>query len=98
LPFRDVDSSLRDIADAIGMIDIPRGPEVGCRVGSYRSLVKRLFASAVTPRPAAPAYHGGASETYITYDRIKLPVMWQTVRVDLPSLKAAVLRALNRPA
>jgi uncharacterized protein with HEPN domain len=28
------------------------------------------------------------------YERIELPVVWKTVRYDLPILKAAVLRAL----
>jgi uncharacterized protein with HEPN domain len=32
------------------------------------------------------------------YERIELPVIWKTVRADLPPLKAAVLRALNPPA
>jgi len=29
------------------------------------------------------------------YEGIELPVIWETVRADLPPLKAAVLRALN---
>lgn len=31
------------------------------------------------------------------YERIELPVIWKTVRDDLPPLKAAVLRALTTP-
>ena len=29
------------------------------------------------------------------YDRIELPVIWKTVRDDLPPLKAAIVRALG---
>ena len=31
------------------------------------------------------------------YERIELPVIWKTLRADLPPLKVAVLRALNPP-
>jgi uncharacterized protein with HEPN domain len=31
------------------------------------------------------------------YDAVELPVVWKTVRDDLPSLKAAVLRTLAPP-
>ena len=32
------------------------------------------------------------------YDAVELPVVWKTVRDDLPPLKAAVLRALAAPS
>jgi uncharacterized protein with HEPN domain len=31
------------------------------------------------------------------YDRVELPVIWRTVEADLPTMKAAVLNALEAP-
>ena len=52
------------------------------------------------PKNGVPAYNGWdirgmGNWLRHQYEGIELPVIWETVRADLPPLKAAVLRALN---
>ena len=59
----------------------------------------RLGASAESRCPGAPwrDIRGMGNWLRHQYDRIELPVIWRTVEVDLPNLKAAVRNALELP-
>jgi len=50
------------------------------------------------PGPPWPDIRGMGNWLRHQYERVELSIIWKTVRADLPPLKAAVLRALNRPA
>jgi uncharacterized protein with HEPN domain len=67
LAFRATEPLLRDIADAIEMIE---------RFTEWREI------------------RGIGNWLRHQYERIELPVIFKTIRDDLPPLKAAVLRAL----
>ena len=114
MPFRDVDRSLRDIADAIGMIEtFTDGMDFEAFRGDPKTVaaVERklqvISEAAIRLGSDAEARCPGLSWRDIRgignwlrhqYERIELPVIWKTVRDDLPPLRAAVLRALNAPA
>jgi uncharacterized protein with HEPN domain len=113
LPFKDEDNSLRDIADAIGMIETFtcamdfegfRGdPKTVAAVERHLQIISeaaiRLGESAQRRCPGLPwrEIRGMGNWLRHQYDRIELPVIWKTVQDDLPRLKAAVLHALDRP-
>ena len=91
MPFRDQDNSLREIADAIGMI------ETFTKLQIISEAAIRLGGDAETRCPGLPwrDIRGIGNWLRHQYDRIELSVVWKTVRVDFPPLRAAVLRAQN---
>jgi uncharacterized protein with HEPN domain len=114
LPFRDEDNSFRDIANAIGMIEsftsgmdfeaFREDPKTLAAVERKLQIISeaaiRLGAEAESRCPGMPwrDIRGMGNWLRHQYERIELPVIWKTVKSDLPPLKAAVLRALNPQA
>ena len=113
MPFRDTDRSLRDIVDAVVMIE---QFTVGLEFDAFREDPKTVAAverkllviseaairlgseaEARCPGLAWPEIRGIGNWLRHQYECIELPVVWKTVRDDLPLLKAAVLRALAPP-
>jgi uncharacterized protein with HEPN domain len=102
---------LREIADAIGMIETfttgmdfeesREDPKTVAAVERKLQIISeaaiRLGGDAETRCPGLPwrDIRGIGNWLRHQYDRIELSVVWKTVRVDLPLLRAAVLRALN---
>jgi uncharacterized protein with HEPN domain len=113
LPFRDEGNSLRDIADAIGTIEtftsgmnfeeFREDPKTVAAVERKLQIISeaaiRLGSDAEIRCPGLPwrDIRGMGNWLRHQYERIELPVIWKTVQSDLPSLKAAVLRALSSP-
>ncbi len=113
MPFEDEDGFLRDIADAIDMIErftsgmdleqFSEDPKTVAAVERKLQIISeaaiRLGASAESRCPGAPwrDIRGMGNWLRHQYDRIELPVIWRTVEVDLPNLKAAVRNALELP-
>jgi uncharacterized protein with HEPN domain len=113
LPFKDEDGSLRDIADAIDMIErftsgmdleqFSEDPKTVSAVERKLQIISeaaiRLGATAESRCPDAPwrDIRGMGNWLRHQYDRIELPVIWRTVEADLPKLKAAVRNTLERP-
>jgi uncharacterized protein with HEPN domain len=113
LPFRDEDGGLRDIAEAIEMIErftagmdfvqFSEDPRTVAAVERMLLIISeaaiRLGAAAELRCPGAPwrDIRGMGNWLRHQYDRIELPVIWRTVEADLPNLKAAVRAALERP-
>ena len=114
MPFRDADNSLRDIVDAIDMIE---AFSAGMNFEAFRGDPKtvaaverkllviseaaiRLAGDAETrcPGPSWRNIRGLGNWLRHQYDRIDLALIWKTVKDDLPPLRAAVLSALNPPA
>jgi uncharacterized protein with HEPN domain len=111
LPFRDTDRSLRDIVDAIGMIEeFTAGMdfEAFCSnpmaVAAVERKLQIISEAAIRlgpevevriPGPSWPNIRGMGNWLRHQYERIELPIIWKTVRDDLPQLKAAALRALT---
>ncbi|MES1257758.1 MAG: HepT-like ribonuclease domain-containing protein [Acidobacteriota bacterium] len=114
MPFRDPSGSLRDIADAIAMI------EDFTRDLDFESFCATPMAVAAVERKLqviseAATRLGENAERLSTglpwrnirglgnwlrhqYDRIELPMIWKTVKDDLPPLKIAVRHALQSPS
>ncbi|SPF54725.1 conserved hypothetical protein [Candidatus Sulfopaludibacter sp. SbA4] len=113
MPFRDADRSLRDIADAIGMIEqftlgmdfegFREDPKTVAAVERKLQIISeaaiRLGSEAEgrCPGIAWSDIRGIGNWLRHQYERIELPVIFKTVRDDLPPLKAAVVRALGPP-
>ena len=111
MPFRDVANSLRDIVDAIGMIEaftadmdldaLREDPKTVAAVERKLQVISeaaiRLGSDAETCCPGLPwrDIRGMGNWLRHQYERIELPIIWKTVRADLPLLKTAVERALN---
>ena len=111
MPFKDEENSLRDIADAIGMIEaftsgmdfdeFREDPKTVAAVERKLQMISeaaiRLGDTAETRCPGLPwpDIRGIGNWLRHRYDRIELPLIWKTVQADLPPLKAAVLRALS---
>jgi uncharacterized protein with HEPN domain len=111
LPFSDEDDSLRDIAEAIGMIetftaamdfeDFCDDPKTIAAVERKLLIVSeaaiRLGSRAEIRCPGLPwrDIRGVGNWLRHQYDRIELSVIWKTIQTDLPPLKAAVVSALN---
>jgi uncharacterized protein with HEPN domain len=111
LPFRDVDRLLLDIAEAIGMIDaftegmdFERYSEDPKTVAAVERKLQVISEAAIRLGNDAEILCPGLSWRDIRgignwlrhqYERVELPVIWKTVRDDLPPLRDAVLRALN---
>jgi len=112
LPFRDTETSLRDIADAIEMIesfvaesdfdqfhtDPKTVAAVEHKLLQISEAAIRLGEEAERRCPGLPwrDIRGMGNWLRHQYDRVELPVLWKTIQDDLPPLKAAVLRALAR--
>ncbi len=113
MPFRDEDDSLRDIADAIDMIEVftsgmdleqfSEDPRTVAAVERKLLIISeaaiRLGGAAESRCPGAPwrDIRGIGNWLRHQYDRIELPVIWKTVQTDLPPLKLAILDALQGP-
>lgn len=109
MPFRDISLSFCDIADAIDLIDeFTSGldsnsfrEDPGTIAAVERKLLViseaaiRLGSEAEVRCPGSPwGEIRGGNWLRHQYDAVESPVMWKTVRDDLPPLKAAVLRTL----
>jgi len=113
LPFKEPSLSLRDISDAIDMIErFPLGmdfdafrddPKTVAAVERKLQLVSeaatRLGEQAEVLCPGLPWRNVRGIGNWLRhqYDRVDLDTVWKTVTDDLPPLKAAVLRVLNPP-
>jgi uncharacterized protein with HEPN domain len=111
LPFRDTDSSLRDIANAIDMIEqFTRGMDFNAfredpkTIAAVERKLQIISEAATRLGSEAEERFPGLSWRNIRgignwlrhqYDRIELPVIWKTLQDDLPPLKAVTLRALK---
>ena len=109
-PFRDKDGSLRDIVDAIDLIqrftasmDLEQFSDDPTTIAAVELQIIseaaiRLGAAAETRCPGAPwrDIRGIGNWLRHQYDRIELPVIWRTMQADLPLLKSAVLAELER--
>ena len=114
MPFRDISRAFRDIADAIRLIDeftsgmdsdgFREDPRTIAAVERKLLVISeaaiRLGQEAELRCPGPPwgEIRGIGNWLRHQYDAVELPVVWKTVRDDLPPLKAAVLRALARPS
>jgi uncharacterized protein with HEPN domain len=110
LPFRATETLLRDIADAIGMIErftaemdfdaFREDPKTIAAVERKLQIISeaaiRLGAVAENKIPGIEwrEIRGIGNWLRHQYERIELPVIFKTIKDDLPPLKAAVLRAL----
>ena len=113
MPFRDATRALRDILKAIDLIseftsgmdlegfeDDPRTiAAVERKLLTISEAAIRLGpeAQALCPGPPWSEIRGIGNWLRHQYDAVELPVIWKTVRDDLPPLKAAVLRSLAPP-
>ncbi len=111
MPFRDPDKLQRDIVGAIDYIErftadmdftgFSEDPKTVSAVERQLQIVSeaatRLGAEAGKKCPgiAWPEIRGIGNWLRHAYDAIELPTIWETVKNDLPPLKAAVLRALG---
>ena len=107
MPFKDEDNSLRDIVDAIGMIetftsgmDFEAFREDPKTVAAVERELQIVSEAAIRLGPNLPWRDIGGIGNWLRhqYERIELSTIWKTVQTDLPPLKAAVLRATNPPA
>jgi len=113
LPFRDTNRSLQDIAEAVSLIEqftarmdfeaFREDPKTVAAVERKLLVISEAAirlggeAEARCPGLAWRDIRGIGNWLRHQYESIELPVVWKTVRDDLPPLKAAVLRALNAP-
>jgi uncharacterized protein with HEPN domain len=113
LPFSDTNRSLQDIADAIGLIeqftagmDFESFREDPKTIAAVERKLQVISEAAIRmgsdaekrlPDVAWRDIRGIGNWLRHQYERIELPVIWKTVREDLPPLKADVLRALRSP-
>ncbi|MFZ1007165.1 MAG: HepT-like ribonuclease domain-containing protein [Candidatus Sulfotelmatobacter sp.] len=113
MPFRDAHTSLHGIADAILLIEqftagmdfdaFREDPKTIAAVERKLLIISeaagRLGDEAKILCPGMPwrDIRGIGNWLRHQYDSVELPVIWKTVRGDLPLLKAAVLHALAPP-
>ena len=113
MPFRDAESSLRDIGNAIVLIEkFTSGMDFEAFYGDPKTVAAverklqiiseaaiRLGGEAERRCPGLPwrEIRGIGNWLRHEYERIELPVIWRTLQADLPRLKAAVLLALSSP-
>jgi uncharacterized protein with HEPN domain len=111
LPFRDPVDALRDILDAIGMIErftegldfegFREDPKTVAAVERKVLVIGeaaiRLGEQGPVLCPDQPWHKTRGTGNWIRhqYERINLQDIWHTVTDDLPLLKAAVIRALT---
>ena len=112
MPFRATETLLRDIADAIGMIErftadmdfdaFREDPktiaavERKLQVISEASIRLGNIVEDQIPGIAWREIRGIGNWLRHQYERIELPVIFKTIKDDLPPLKVAVQRALNQ--
>jgi uncharacterized protein with HEPN domain len=116
LPFRDTTKSFHDITDAVSLIEeftagmdfdsFREDPKTIAAVERKLLIISeaaiRLGDEAKDQCPGVPwpDIRGIGNWLRHQYDAVELPVVWKTVRDDLPPLKAAVqkvLQSLNSP-
>jgi len=113
LPFREPSLSLRDISEAIAMIErFTLGMDFEAYHEDFKTMAaverKLLLISEAAVRlgEQGPALCPGLPWENIRgignwlrhqYDRVDVETVWRTVTEDLPALKAGVQRALTRP-
>ena len=113
MPFKDPSRSLHDIADAIGMIeelvgalDFEEFRSNPMAVAAVERKLQVISEAASRLGTDAERLYSGLPWRNIRglgnwlrhqYDRIELSMIWKTVKDDLPSLKTAVLKALELP-
>jgi uncharacterized protein with HEPN domain len=114
LSFRQPDLLLRDIYDAVDLIeqftagmdfeafrrDAKTVAAVERKLQVISEAATRLGGEAEARYPGLPwrDMRGIGNWLRHQYERIELPVIWETVTEDLPALKSAVLRALSQPS
>jgi uncharacterized protein with HEPN domain len=114
LSFREPELLLRDISGAIGLIeeftagmdfdafqqDAKTVAAVERELQVLSEAATRLGGEAEARYPGLPRrdMRGMGNWLRHQYERIELPVIWETVTEDLPALKSAVLRALSPPS
>lgn len=114
MPFSKSNLSLRDISEAIDMIEeftsgmdfdaFREDPKTIAAVERKLLVISeaavRLGEHAVALCPDQPWHKIRATGNWLrhAYERINLETEWATIRNDLPPLKAAVLRALTPPS
>jgi uncharacterized protein with HEPN domain len=114
LSFREPDRLLRDISDAIELIeqftagmdfdafrqDAKTVAAVERKLQIISEAAMRLGGEAEARYPGLPwrDMRGMGNWLRHQYERIELPAIWETVTEDLPALKAALLGALNPPS
>ena len=114
MPFRDFSRAFRDIANAISLIEeftsgmdsdgFREDPRTIAAVERKLLVISeaaiRLGQEAELRCPGPPwgEIRGIGNWLRHQYDAVELPVVWKTVRDDLPPLKAAVLRTLASPS
>lgn len=110
MPFKSPSTSLRDISDAIGMIE---EFTLGMDLEAFRQDAKTVAAverkllviselairlgeqdPLLCPEIPWDKVRGTGNWLRHQYERINLETIWATVRSDLPSLKAAVVSTL----
>lgn len=110
MPFKDAPGSLKDIADAIGLIEqftkgmdfdsFREDPKTIAAVERKLQVISEAAirlgeeAERLCPGMAWRDIRGIGNWLRHQYERIELPVVWKTVRDDLPPLKASALKAL----
>ena len=113
MPFRDTNRSLQDIAEAVSLIEqftarmdfeaFREDPKTVAAVERKLLVISEAAirlggeAEARCPGLAWQDIRGIGNWLRHQYESIELPVVWKTVRDDLPPLEATVLRALNAP-
>ena len=113
MPFRESTLSLRDILEAIDMIDaftsgmdfdaFREDPKTVAAVERKLLVISeaavRLGERALALCPDQPWHKIRATGNWLrhAYERIDLETVWGTIKNDLPPLKVAVLRALTPP-
>jgi len=111
LSFRDDTMHLRDILEAVDRIDSfigDMGFDAYCNDTKTRSAVERQLqilteaairlgdnADTVCPGPDWQGYRRMGNVLRHMYHRVDDKIVWNTVKDDLPQLRAAVLRALG---
>ena len=111
MPFKDADRALRDILDAIGMIEqftagmdfnaFREDPKTVAAVERKLQIISeaavRLGSDAElrVPGPSWRDIRGLGNWLRHQYERVELPVIWKTVADDLPRLKTFLLRAMS---
>jgi len=111
LPFRDAQTHLRDILEAIDLIwvflgemsfedyktDTKTQSAVERQLQIVTEAVVRLGDEAETLCPGLDwkGYRGMGNILRHEYHRVDVKIVWDTVKLELPALRAAVTRALN---
>lgn len=114
MSFKDFGRAFRDIANAISLIEeftsgmnfdrFRQDPRTIAAVERKLLVISEAAirlgqeADLRCPGPPWSEIRGIGNWLRHQYDAVELPVVWKTVRDDLPPLKAAVLRTLADPS